>query len=409
RHSENCAATHCCGTPSSGGIQHVYAEDKDKFDTVVQKFDEHCSPKKNKTFEWYVFHSRMQQPGESFDAFLTDLKLKAKTCNFGMLQDSLSRDQLVFGINDKKVRERLLRETELTLAGAVKICHASELALQHAKTFSDGVREADKNSAAVATVSAWTQKQRTGQAKCQKDSETFNCKRCGTQHAPKQCLAYGKVCNKCKGQNHYVKQCFSKGKQNRGECVHTVEETALSDTFFVGMVTQEDFKPKETEQSSVNTVEQDSTTVCRRAVIPLKLDTEAKANLISELDISAMKVKPHIHPHASSLKAYNGQPINTKGKCRLKVSFKGKEHNLMFVVVPDGHDSLLGEACEKLVKRVYCINTNPQNSVESTVDQYPDIFKGFGVLPFTYKIQLKDDAQPVVHVPGRFQCRYKTN
>lgn len=80
-----------------------------------------------------------------------------------------------------------------------------------------------------------------------------------------------------------------------------------------------------------------------------------------------MKMKPHIHPEASSLKAYNGQPISTKGKCRFKVTAKGKEHNFMFVVVPDGHDSLLGdEACEKpgLVKRVNCININPQNSIE---------------------------------------------
>ncbi|KAI3359278.1 hypothetical protein L3Q82_002793 [Scortum barcoo] len=382
-------------------------EDKDKFDTVVQKFDEHCSPKKNETLERYVFRSRMQQPGESFDAFLTDLKLKAKTCNFGVLQDSLIRGQLVFGIDDKKVRERLLRETELTLAGAVKTCHASELAKQHAKTFSNGVGEADKNSAAVATVSTRSQKQRTGQAKRHKDSETFNCKRCGTQHAPKQCPAYGKVCNKCKGQNHFARHCFSKEKRGKGERVHTVEETALSDTFFVGMVTQEHSKPKETEQESVNKVEHDRWTVplhVNGAVIPLKLDTGAKANLMSELDIRAMKIKPHIHPHTGSLKAYNGQPIDTKGKCRLKVKVKVKEHNIMFVVVPDGHDSLLGDdACEKLglVKRVYCINTNPQKSIESIVDQYPNIFKGFGVLPFTYRIQLKDDAQPVIHALRR--------
>lgn len=116
-------------------------------------------------------------------------------------------------------------------------------------------------------------------------------------------------------------------------------------------------------------------------------------------------MKPHIHPSSVKFKAYNGQNINTKGTCSLKVKLKGKEHRLMFVVVPDGHDSLLGDkACEKLglVKRVYCINNvNTQNSVESVVNQYPDIFKGFGVLPFTYKIQLKDDEQPVVHAPRR--------
>ena len=68
----------------------------------------------------------------------------------------------------------------------------------------------------------------------------------------------------------------------------------------------------------------------------------------------------------------------------------------MFVIVPDGHDSLLGDkACEKLglVKRVY--------SVVAIVGQYSGVFKGFGVLTCSYKIQLKDDAQPVVHASRR--------
>ncbi|KAK0138537.1 hypothetical protein N1851_024932 [Merluccius polli] len=81
------------------------------------------------------------------------------------------------------------------------------------------------------------------------------------------------------------------------------------------------------------------------------------------------------------------QLINTNGICILKVRVKGKEHYLMFVIVPDGQDSLLG-----LVKRVYRRKANAQNSVESIVDQYPDIFKGFG-------IQLKEDTEPVIHAP----------
>lgn len=91
-----------------------------------------------------MFNSQL---GESFDASLTDMKLKARTCNSGVLQDSLIHDQLVFGTLDKKVRERLLPGTEFTLAEAVKICHASELILQRAKTSSEGIRDADKTRA----------------------------------------------------------------------------------------------------------------------------------------------------------------------------------------------------------------------------------------------------------------------
>ena len=69
-------------------------DDKEKFDMVVTKFDEHCSPKKNET---YVCRSRIQIPAESFDAFVSDLKLKARTCNFGVLRDSMIQDDIFSG------------------------------------------------------------------------------------------------------------------------------------------------------------------------------------------------------------------------------------------------------------------------------------------------------------------------
>lgn len=72
----------------------------------------------------------------------------------------------------------------------------------------------------------------------------------------------------------------------------------------------------EMDKSSVNRVEQDPWAVT------FKLDTGAKANLVNEHDIKAMKVKPHIHPNHKLLKAYNGQPIHTPGTCRLKVRVK---------------------------------------------------------------------------------------
>ncbi len=83
--------------------------DNKKLDKVLEKFDAHCLSKKNETNERYVSRTRKQHEGEAFDRFLTYLKIKAKTYNFNELRDSMIRDQIVFGICDKKVRERLLR------------------------------------------------------------------------------------------------------------------------------------------------------------------------------------------------------------------------------------------------------------------------------------------------------------
>ena len=52
--------------------------------------------------------------------------LKAKTCEFIALRDSLIKDRIVLGIISQRVRERLLREDDLTLQKAMQICQAAE-------------------------------------------------------------------------------------------------------------------------------------------------------------------------------------------------------------------------------------------------------------------------------------------
>ena len=62
---------------------------------VLQGFEAHCNPKKNETVE--------REPGESFERFVTDLKVLASICNFGALKDSLVCDCIICGIQDKQL------------------------------------------------------------------------------------------------------------------------------------------------------------------------------------------------------------------------------------------------------------------------------------------------------------------
>lgn len=316
------------------------------------------------------------------------------------------RDQIVFGIGDKKIRERLLRETELKLEGAVKICHASELTKKHVQTFSEAATS-NMNVRETADVGAISKLHaRQGRASGQKTVH-FQCKRCGTQHKPRECPAFGKQCSICQGKNHFARQCFSKRKEKqKGKSVNIMEDTDSGHTLFVGMVNNEE-EPK----TQINAVEADKWIAplqINGTIITLKLDTGAKANLISMSDVKAMRKKtPKIQKKTLALKDYNGQSIECLGTYKLKVAVKDKVHHLLFSIVPEGLDSLLGDkACEnlELVKRVYRINTSITDSPDSAnviVQDFSDIFRGFGVLPFTDKIQLKDKAQPVVHAARR--------
>jgi hypothetical protein len=116
------------------------------------------------------------------------------------------------------------------------------------------------------------------------------------------------------------------------------------------------------EPSQVHTIASDhwvKPLVVNGTILTLKLDTGAKVNLINMRDVHELKHKPVIMQKAVALKAYNGHAIETKVLCRLTVKRKTRSHTLMFVIVPEGHDSLLGNtACEslRLVKRVYTIN-----------------------------------------------------
>ena len=118
-----------------GEEAHVYSTfkdwveegDQDKISPVLQKFATYCQPRKNVPFERYRFNRQTQDVGESYDQCKTALRKLAEGCEFDMITpDEMLRDRLVFGILDSKVRERLLRESKLTLAKTDEICHATE-------------------------------------------------------------------------------------------------------------------------------------------------------------------------------------------------------------------------------------------------------------------------------------------
>lgn len=79
----------------------------------------------------------MQLPHENFDSFLNELKKLALDCDFGMLKDRLIKDRIVCGIRDKRIKDKLLRETDLDINKAVNICKAAEQTEEDIKKLAD--------------------------------------------------------------------------------------------------------------------------------------------------------------------------------------------------------------------------------------------------------------------------------
>lgn len=103
-------------------------EDKNKYDEVVKKFENHCSPQTNEVFDSFKFFSCCQKEGQAIDVYVTELKTFTSSYGFGNQEASLLRDCVVLGMRNKSLKERLLRESEFTLKKAVdsiRVCKAS--------------------------------------------------------------------------------------------------------------------------------------------------------------------------------------------------------------------------------------------------------------------------------------------
>jgi hypothetical protein len=94
--------------------------------TVIDKFEEYCNPKRNVTLERFYFNQCTQVSDETVDHFVTRVKKLSQNCAYGDLKDSLIMDRIICGLYDNTTRERLLRTVNLDLETCINICRAAE-------------------------------------------------------------------------------------------------------------------------------------------------------------------------------------------------------------------------------------------------------------------------------------------
>ena len=70
-------------------------KDKEKVADICEKFEAYCNPRKNITYERHMFNTRVQKEGELIDAYVTELKQRAASCEFENLQHSLIKSDSV--------------------------------------------------------------------------------------------------------------------------------------------------------------------------------------------------------------------------------------------------------------------------------------------------------------------------
>ena len=68
------------------------------------------------TVQRFKFNSRSREEEESVATFVAELRHLAIHCEFGEVLNDMLRDQLICGINDKRILRRLLSEREVDLS-----------------------------------------------------------------------------------------------------------------------------------------------------------------------------------------------------------------------------------------------------------------------------------------------------
>ena len=194
---------HCLG-PAVQRIFNTLPGEHESLEEAKTALNGYFAPKRNVVAERYKFRSRAQKADESFDAYLTSLRELVKSCDFGTLEEEMTRDQIVEKCSSQTLKQKLLQQEDLDLAKTVRIARNAETAVQEARLLSQGTRE---NPIQIDHVHA----SRGSQAKI------FSCYRCGGTdgHAPDECGAIKSRCNKCKKVGHLQRVCRSKPKADQ--------------------------------------------------------------------------------------------------------------------------------------------------------------------------------------------------
>ena len=190
-------------------------DDEIKLEPVLNKFYEYCNLRKNVTILSHKFFMYRQLEGRSFNYFITKLKKLSAEWEFENLRNSLIKeDMIVCGINDNAFRERLLKESDSTLARAVSARHAAEESQKYPCEILQS-----QSAANLHKISKLCKPRH--QAPNQKSKEIFKkCKFCNGFHPREKCPAYGKSCLNCNRKNHFKVYC----RRNRKKVLQ-IEQT----------------------------------------------------------------------------------------------------------------------------------------------------------------------------------------
>ena len=395
---------HCIGSEALktfNGFSFDDESDRKKLDKVIEKFEEYTIGRINETFERYRFNSRNQEPSEGIDAYVSALRNLAKTCNFGSLHNSLVRDRIVFGVQSKHTRQKLLQERKLTLEKCIDICRSNEATSSQMKEIASGSNLEAVNKVEDPTRDkgrSWQcdRKQRNDRNEQSRDNTTRvtkTCHFCGNKHEmnKKKCPAWGKQCQKCNGRNHFASVCKKDRRIN-----HIMEDETDTDSdveFITSICLEEEYISQVSDNEYPKEIYAEM--IINGSSLSFQVDCGASVNILPLKYVGDCAIKPS----KKSLRMWNGTNVTPVGSTRVIVRNpkNHKRYSIEFVFVRETFTPLIGARAAQQMKLIKINNSNfitasttrpsqPEvhqlTSTEKIVQEYADIFeREVGSLP----------------------------
>ena len=371
---------------------------------VLQRFAAYCEPRKNVPFERYKFNKRVQEAGEQYEQYKTALLKLAETCDFETITpNDILRDRLIFGICDNKVRERLLRETGLTIERTDEICRAAEMMTSQMKTMSD-------SDTAVHSMKVYKSRRPVDS---KRDVSSASCSKCGRRHDLQQkesCPAFGKQCHQCRRMDHFAAKCKSAVKERSVRVVDAESDEEVFTLSGVSKIDAAQIVTLQLDSGNYLRFQIDSGAQCN--VVPMSLYEKATGDYERRL----------VTPVRTSIVAYGGSKLPVIGEVRIRVSrrdFKCKldcklvDSDLIRPILGrracigmhliEYHDNDALNKPETSTVPVYSVNNAPiAITKESLITRFPNVFEdGVGLLAGEHHINLDVTVDAVQHAPRR--------
>ena len=197
-----------------------------KLEKNMEESEVYFSPRKNNIFLVRIFYLSSRNR-TAFDDYMTKLRKLDSDGKLEGLQESLLRDMPLIGLNNKKLQECLLGESNLDLNKTVESCRVVEViclqahVIQHNSTVNPDYK-VDK-----------VHRQFSNNQKSQKENPDLikKGKFCSFSHKRNSCPAYGKLCNNCKKENIFAKCCNTKKVNNVHKYQNHPESDEISKSF----------------------------------------------------------------------------------------------------------------------------------------------------------------------------------